>query len=434
MGARRTIFIVSLVAIAAFLALFIFLSSLSAQGPGGGPPGGGAPGGGGGGGGGGLSYSETHADALLEKTYPEYLAGRPPVPIPQALLVDDKGQPMKRTDSAWNEYEMLYAKTAETAEVKAASAPGRVGKVLTQQMQLQLAVIKKENVAMIRAMGAAAGAFTFEVGYPQYDSTAVTPAGTTVRVGVIMRVKKSLSQNYGSTIYRLLKPYDNYGPGRVPFTFVTYQGGYYRPQSLMLHPTSVAVWNALWATPTVALVLKDVKGGVIVAANQSAGFNLNAPTLIAYPPEIRRTPAFAYLMPEADRLFNGGKMNLDYTRGWYYEFAFSLNMEDLARLDHAAAGIVMPPSKMMLESVAQAKYAQDIMPMLQPKLSAWMATQVQGFGMPKATPGASASVKPAGEETASGVPPAAKSAATGAMGGGYNALPMPATAVGGIPL
>lgn len=437
MIARRTIYIASLVAIAAFLALFIFLSALSAQPPGEGPPG--APGGpGGGGGGGGLSYSETHADALLEKTYSEYLAehGLPTQPVPQALLVDDKGEPVTRTDSAWHQLEKLYSRDAE-AEAKPSEVPGRVGKVLLRDMQTQLAVIKKENVAMIRAAGAAAGGFTFKVGYPKYEPAGVTSAGATLRIGLIMRVNKSLSQNYGATVYRLLKPYDNYGADRVPFTFVTYQGGYYRPQTFMLHPTSVAIWNSIWATPTVVLVLKDVNGNLIASGSQSAGFTGNIPTLIAYPPEIRRTPAFAYLMPEDDKTFGGGKMNLDYTRGWYYEFTFSLSLENLARMDRASAGIVMPPSQIMLDAVSQAKTYEEILPALQPRLTAWVNEQVQAFGMPKPKPGAAPPPPVAGQEmpvAGAGAPPGGvQQLVPGGVGAGY-ALPPPVTAGAGVPL
>lgn len=429
MGARRAIYIVSLVLAAAFLALFIFLSALSAQPPG--PPGaGGPPGMGGGGGGGPLSWSETPPDKLVAKTYDEYLMerGTPRQPLPGALLVDDKGQPIKRSPDGWAQLEKLYAKGAEV-EIKPALTPGRVGSSISSQWRKQLGVIMNENKAIVRAVGAAENGFEFEVGAPTWDPRSVTSAGGTIRVGVIMRPKKSFQQNYGATIYRLLKPFDNFGDDRTRFTFVTYQGGYFNPPTVMLHPSSVALWDALWATPQVVLALQDAKGNAITTGSQNAGLTGNAPALIAYPPEIRRTPAFAYLMPEADKRFSGGRMSLDYAKGWYYEFQFQLTMEDLTRVDRAKAGIVMPPAKLMSEAAAKAQTPEEISPAVLAAANGWIAQQVSGFGFAKPPAGAAAPGSP-GEFTPGG---GVSGMIPGGAGGGYQLAP-PVTAGTGIPL
>jgi hypothetical protein len=395
---------------------------------------GGAPGMmGGGGAGGPLTWSETPPDPHFQMTYPEYLAasGQKAATMPAPLLTDSKGQPVERTQSGWDQLQQLYGQ-AGVAVVAPTSKRGKYGSQLYNEMQEQLAVIRKENLAVLKAFGAVSGGFTFKVGTPQYDRASVNSSGATLRVGVIMRVKPQLQKNYGALIYKYLKPYDNYGDGRVPFQFVTYQGGYYRPVTLMLHPSSVALWNALWSAPAVALVLQDARGTAITTSNVTAGFSGTEPTLIAYPPEIQRTPAFAYLFPEADRAWNGGRMNLDYAKGWYYEFQFQLTMEDLVRVDKAKAGLIVPSAKLLLSWVAGATTPEQVLPMLQPQLQKWMSEQVTGFGFPPApAPPASGAGSPGAFTPQSSGTSGVKSLVPGGVGAGY-ALPPPVT--GGLPL
>lgn len=397
----------------------------------------GMPGAPGMGGGTALTWSETPADPRLTMTYPEYLQrrGLNPLPVPEGLLREPDGTPKKRTDAAWAQLESVYAGVRRPEEL-GPPKPGRVGGALWRQAQEQLAVTKKEMMAVLRAATAAAGGFTFEIGYPQYDPRAVTESGVTVRVGVLMHVKPSLQKSYGATIYRLLKPFDNYGVDRVPFTFVTYQGGYFHPHTFTLRPESVNLWNTLWSTgASVVLALRDSNGQLIEAGITNAGFSGNAPTLIAYPPEVRRTPYFDYLMPNADRTFDGRRMGLDFSRGWYYEFTFNLSMDELRRIDKASATVLMPPYSVLAEAVSGAKTLDQILPDVQRELMSWMDEKARQLG----AQGAPAAAGPAGGPGGA-IPPPVPGGAPGApppppgpgmvppVGPGYQTPPVGLTA------
>lgn len=363
---------------------------------------------------------------MLVMTYAEFLArrGLRPSPIPEGLLVDEKGLPKSRTDAEWAQLDSLYAGSVIKEE---APKPGRTGSALLKEVQQQLAVIKKENLAMARAFAAAADGFTFEVGYPQYDRAAVNAQNLAVRVGVLMHVKPSLQKSYGATIYRLLKPYDNYGTDRQPFTFVTYQGGYFHPATFTLHPTSIALWNALWATPQVALVLQDSRGKPVEGASgtANAGFSGNAPALIAYPPEIRRTPYFDFVMPSANRDFTGSRhIQVDFARGWYYEFNFTLDLEKLALLDRASATLVMPPANVLAAAISQARTPAEIQSLVNAAVSDWVAKTGADFLAGRGTgTAATAGVSGTASEAApraGAPPPGIRELAPGGAGPGYS--------------
>ena len=449
MKARRAIIIASLVVVAAFLALFVFMTTISAQpGPPGAPPGGGAPpgmpggppgmpgmpgmdgmGGMGGAGAGGatLAWSETPADPLLVMSYPEFLArrGLRPSALPSGLIKDNEGEPKKRTDAEWAQLDQLYAGSAIKEEDP---KPGGTGSRILADLQRQLAVIQKENNAMARAFAAARDGFTFEVGYPSYDPRAVNGQNLAVRVGVLMHVKPSLQKSYGTTVYNLLKPFDNYGTDRRRFSFVTYQGGYFHPAVLTLHPSSVALWEALWTNGTqVALVLQDSRGKPIQGATGTAGAGLtgNAPALIAYPPEIRRTPYFDYLMPEADRDFTGSRrLQVDFARGWYYEFNFTLDMEQIALLDKAKATFILPPYEVLAAGISQARRPDEIQGLVMGSVSGWVAQTggdfVAGRGAGTAA-GAGGGGGGAAAPGAGAPPPGVKQLVPGGAGPGYTA-------------
>jgi hypothetical protein len=124
-------------------------------------------------------------------------------------------------------------------------------------------------------------------------------------------------------------------------------------------------------------------------------------------------------------------MNLDFAKGWYYEFPFQISMEDVRRVQKPKAGLILPNTKLLLSWVAGAIQPEQILPMLQPPLTKWMSEQVTGFGFPPvaaATPsgGSPGSFTPQSSGT-SGV----KSLVPGGVGAGY-ALPPPVT--GGLPL
>ena len=314
----------------------------------GGMPGmGGQPGMGGAAGSGGQSWSETPGPPELSTSYEQFLAnkGLPRAPIPPGLLKDASGQPVQRTENAWGQLHDVYAGAKAGVGAGAAAGAGGTGSKLLRQMQTQLAVIRKENAAVEKSYKTIKNGFWFEVGYPQYNPAAVSEAGVTVTVGVIMHVKPSLQQSLGSTLARALKPYDNYGTDRQPFVLYTYQGGFFHPQTYTLHPSTMSLWQSLWGATQLQLKLKDRNGQSVVASSPTT-INLGDPTaVVMYPPEIRRTPYFAYVMPTEDLDFTGSrKLNLDFSRGWYYQFSFPMSLEDIARLHKASVELLLSSS------------------------------------------------------------------------------------------
>ena len=129
-----------------------------------------------------------------------------------------------------------------------------------------------------------------------------------------------------------------------------------------------------WArTGLVRPELKDAQGNIIDADVTDAGFNANLPTLIAYPPEVRRTPAFGYLMPNDDRTFDGrSRLGLDYARGWYFDFAFTLPRDELRKLDRASAFMITPPQARLVSALMQANTAAEMQTSYETAFSTWL--------------------------------------------------------------
>jgi hypothetical protein len=369
-------------------------------------------------------------------SYPEFLARHNvgPSPIPEGLLKDDKGAPAQRTDAQWAQLDELYA--INPTEKQGPAPPGHVGGPIWNANALQMGVTLKEATQMLLACNIPSDGFTFKIGYPQYDTPAPGAATMTVHIGVLMQVKPWLQKSFGANLYRLLKPYDNYQPDRSPFTFVTYQGGPYHPETFYLSTISAALWDSACAEPGVVLVLKDGRGEIINVGTTNAGFTGNLPTLLASPPEVRRMPAYAYLMPNADRTFDGnGRMNLDFSRGWYYDFTFTLPMDDVRRLDRAEAFLVSPHAASLAAAVATAKTVSD----MQPAFVMAATTDLQGSIENALGKGSrwSAQAEQALTSAAAGAVAAQPGMAGGVTGGGaVGALgggPPPVTARGGLP-
>ncbi len=346
---RRRLAIILAVAAVAFLAYFILVPGPFAQPPGpggppgmmGGPPGmmGGPPGmpgmmGGPGMGAAGLQWTETEMPKNLLMTYSKFLGqtGLTPTPIPEAFLRDKKGTPQKYTRTGWQQLHNLY----EVAVEDIGSHGGR----LSREIRTQLAAQDNELEALEKLYQAALDDFWFEISYPTYTPSQVSQDAVTISLDVIMHVKESAQRRYGQLIYDHLKSFDNPGQHRTPFSFITYQGGYWHPYTFQLSPEAVSRWGSLWSQNQVRLRLLDLAGDVLGSQVQSAGHSSSTPTQMVYPPEIRHTPEHGYLSAAQRTNFSGGTFRADYAEGWQYTFQFTLGQRQLARLDKAEAQLI----------------------------------------------------------------------------------------------
>jgi hypothetical protein len=331
------------------------------SGPGGGAamggPGGGAAMGSGGGGGmgtgpggpGGAGASSaidpfpdrsTQAPDPERMTYAEFLAREnlPPAPLPSGYLMTTDGQVIKDTRAAWYQRQNIYSgKVTGSSKV----ALGNPGARLMRNVQVEVAVKQKEMRAMEQAYLASLNGFWFEVGMPQVGSAnALAPDTVPVTVDVIMHVKSGFQKSYGQLVYNKLKPFDNPGTGRQQFTVTTYRKGFYGPQPLTLSSEAVGVWNGLWPQNQIRLRLQDRAGDLIAEGTTGAGFSATTQADIVNPPEITYTPRYRYLMPDEGKTMQGGKLNLDYARGWHYRYSFTLNLEQLGRINWADVTLI----------------------------------------------------------------------------------------------
>ncbi len=271
-----------------------------------------------------LEWREESAPNAKRMSYAEFLAQEnlPPAPIPDIYLVDEDGNVVKNTRNGWYEIQSIYAGMA----ISERKAPTYPGSRLLREVQLELAVKQKEMQVM---------------GLPQVTGTNVnSPQTVPVTVDVLMHVKSSLQKNYGEKMRKRLEPFDNPGRDRQRFGFITYKRGYFNPVVLQLSSDAINVWNSLWPQTQVRLRLLDRDGHPIAEGIASAGFTGATCNDFVHPPEITYQPTFRYLMPNEDRKFEGGKLNLNYSRGWYFQFNFTLSLAQLGQLEAAEVTLI----------------------------------------------------------------------------------------------
>jgi len=280
-----------------------------------------------GGGGANLRWEEHKMPKEKTMIYPEWLnrEGQRPVAIPKWFLRKEDGKPQQYTDAEWYQLQALYAAGKE--------GKGGPGSKLSSEVQKQLAVQQKEAMVPQAIYEAGLNHFYFRVTYPTYNIGQVTATATTISLDAIMQVAESLSHNYGELVRKKLAPYSNPGPNRSDFYLITYQRSYWRPYHFQLLPETISELNRLWAGNTIKMELLDRSGGVIASQTQSAGHSAETINEIAYPPEIDLNPGYEYLT-EAQRIdFAGNKLQLHNIHGWRYTFSFTLNLQQLAKLD-----------------------------------------------------------------------------------------------------
>ncbi len=354
----RTIVIV--VAVIALLTSLIFLGNIFAQ-PEGGPPAGemepgapgpgmegemgmgmGMPGGGGGGGAEGIAWTEEDMDEDLEMTYDEFLdrTGRQPAMIPDNFLYTEEDEAKENTENQWMQLQRVYSRREGPAAE--AGVAGKPGYGLTTRIQREIAV-KEAEIADVRYLyEKGLNNFSFEIGYPQVEHSAIRPGTTSVpiQVGVIMKVKPGVAQRYPSLVYRKLKKYDFYGEDRQIFRIHDYEGGIWNPKEIYLYNQAASEWSSLWGQNSVQLTLYDAAGDQVVSGTQSAGHGAGILADLLHPDELDYQPRHETRIPPRDKSFEGGNLNLTGKKGWYFSFSFTVPLSDLSGLDRAEAVLI----------------------------------------------------------------------------------------------
>lgn len=339
----RVLFLV--LAIVALIAMLVFVGHIFAQDEGaeaGAPPMGdeammGGPGGAPAGGGAGLEWTETPLEKELQMPYEQFLAqtGQQRALIPDVYLYDAEGKPATFSRNQWAQLHRIYAGRREVVE--AAAAVGRPGNYLAMQVANVQAVKSNEIAAVQRVYEQGLDNFFFEVAFPELDLAGIAPGATsvTINVGVYMGIKSGVAQRYPTLVYRTLKKYDNYGTDRDIFRIVDYEGGMWNPKQLRLFRGAISEWNRLWGSNEILLTLYDVDGDRIVSGRQSAQHNGGICAKLVHPDELNYAPMHETIIPPRDYTFEGGKLNLDYKKGWYYNFSFAIPVAQLAGLERA---------------------------------------------------------------------------------------------------
>ena len=289
-----------------------------------------------------LGWTEPEMPEELVMTYAAYLAetGRSRALIPDEYLFDEEGEPKKATKNQWGQIYRIYE--TRRAVAVAEERVGRPGGPLSDRIAMEMAVKENETRVIRELYEQGLKSFWFEVSYPQISSQDISPGVTAVpvEVGVAMHVKANVAQRYPSLVYRRLKRFDNYGVDRGVFHIVDYEGGMWNPKIIRLWNGSMTLWNQLWGENSIRLVIYDIDGDRIVSGEQPAGLDGAICAKLVYPDELNYTPMHELLIPPKGYTFEGGHLNLDYKKGWYYSFSFTIPVAQLAGLDRAEVMLV----------------------------------------------------------------------------------------------
>ncbi len=282
-----------------------------------------------------LVWTEEAMPEELVKTYSEYCAetGQGRVLIPDVYLFDADDETKKYTDNQWAQLQRIYAGKKAGPE----AVVGRPGNALSDRVTRVLTVKENELATVRRVYEQGLDNFSFRVGFPQMELDQINPgtSSVTIEVGVIMSVKPNVAKRYPTLVYRALKKFDNYGTDRDIFRIVDYEGGMWNPKQIRLWSGAISEWERLWGANEIVLNLYDVDGDRVVTGRQSAQHTGGICAKLVHPDELNYAPMFETLMPAKDYTFEGGKLNLDYSKGWYYSFSFSIPVAQLAGLDRA---------------------------------------------------------------------------------------------------
>ena len=312
----------------------------------------------------------------LAMTYDDFIAQTGLEPnIPERFTVDAEGEPITATFNSWMQLQRVYVggKEVRLEEIE----PGRVGAKLTGEARKWAAYRWHASSALSEAYLNGLGGFTFKVSYPvmadaNVGGIEVSKIGPgSLSVIVVMRVRSSLQRTYGQKVYDRMKKYDCLGYAStaggslavtsMPFSIHTFKGGYWRPRTINLPPEAALVWGAMWSQNIVRLSVKNRNGDVIYTAEQSAGQGPDILSRILNPPELYYNPKWRLLVPPEDLKFQGGRLNLNGTKGWAYMFTFSLPPAEAIQM-HSASAELVGLDREAIEDMAQGAQAPSAAP------------------------------------------------------------------------
>ncbi len=298
----------------------------------------------GGGGASGTTLTWTNTDPMdedLQMSYVEFLAesGNSRAMIPDVYMHDPDGVEEAYSYNQWAQLHRIYSGRVSAGGT---ADQGRPGNALAARVSNEQAVKTNELATVQRVYGQGLNNFSFKVGFPQMESGQINPNtnAVSIDVGVIMSVKPNVAKRYPSLVYRALEKFDNYGVDREIFRIVDYEGGVWNPKKVRLWNGAISEWNRLWSANEIVLTLYDVDGDRIVSGRQSAQHDGGICAKLVHPDELNYAPMFETLMPAKDYTFEGGQLNLDYSKGWYYNFSFSIPLSQLAGLDRAEVQLI----------------------------------------------------------------------------------------------
>lgn len=303
----------------------------------------------------------------LAMTYDDFIAQTGLEPnIPERFTVDAEGEPIAETYNSWMQLQRVYVggKEVRLEEIE----PGRVGAQLTREAREWAAYDYHVGYEFGKLYSEGLDGFTFKVGYPvmtgiNVGGLEVSKIGPgSVSVLVVMQVRPSLQRTYGQKVYDRMKKYDCLGYGSaaggslavtsMPFSIHTFKGGYWRPRKLNLPPVAAPIWGVLWSQNIVRLSVKNRNGDVIHTEEQSAGQGPDILSRILNPPELYYNPKWRLLIPPDDLKFQGGRFNLNGTKGWAYLFTFSLPPAEAIQM-HSASAELIGLEEQVIEEMAQ---------------------------------------------------------------------------------
>ncbi len=308
-------------------------------------------------GGSGLEWQTTPPPEDKSMTYREFCNRTGSAPnVPKQFTVDDDGEEIIATKNSWSQLQRVYAIGVVGVGAQVIQ-PGRVGKKLTDEAVRRVAYDYQVAAAMRDLYLSAANAFTFKVSYPVTNGNYQASGMSTSQVGpstmsilVIMQVRPSFQKSFGRRAYDRLKKFDCRGYARseggsmtttsVPFSIHTFQNGFYRPHIVNLSPTATPFWALLWGSNEVELSIKNRTGDVIYTARQSAGQGPTILSEIINPPQLYYNPKWKLLIPPEDLRFDGGRLNLNGTRGWAYMFSVDLPPNVAIQMHSASAQLI----------------------------------------------------------------------------------------------
>jgi hypothetical protein len=271
-------------------------------------------------------------------TYMEFLVeeGLPnDVDIPDLYFTDPAkpGTVKKRTPTQWHQIRGAWAPPARYY-------PGN--KIHDMAVE-EIAVKRNETRAMQDLYrDAVRTAFWCEVGHPQW--TVPAPLGDPDHMNVTIPVVLKADRHWSRKMVAPLRKFDHWDPrpGRkATFSFLTFDGGFYKPYHFQLAPEAIAAWASLWGTNQVQLSVYRHDGSMLFRGTQSAGHGRSQFVHMTFPPELHRQPRYEIPLPTEDDTFEGGPWDYEYKEGWRFDFAFNgVRLTDVEQMDYAFAQVI----------------------------------------------------------------------------------------------